>query len=170
MKLYRYVGPEAVAERVRGHSSGRPVRSVEDVINWVVAEQDVENESDGVVAAFVVDADGQLRIIDRRHDHAECTGAGPVLFAGEMKFIIHNESVLVVDVTNQATGYCPEPESWPVVHAALLAAGLQPPRGLRLACVFRRCPKCNSLNLVKDRNFVCDACAARLPLIYNVQA
>ena len=78
-------------------------------------------------------------------------------------------AVELAEVSNQSTGYCPEPESWPTVAAALTQAGLQPPDGFTLACEFRRCPKCNGITLVKDGVLRCGMCDAALPSAYNVQ-
>jgi hypothetical protein len=89
--------------------------------------------------------------------------------AGEMTFGVTGEQVAVAAVSNQSTGYCPEPVSWPAVEAALRSAGLVPPAGFTLACVFRRCVACGTKNLVKNGEFECGVCSADLPVEYNCQ-
>jgi hypothetical protein len=71
------------------------------------------------VATFVIDLNGDLLVADRRSEHVACAGGGPVLSAGEMFFLVEEDRVEVTDVSNQSTGYCPEPSSWPGVAAAL---------------------------------------------------
>ena len=42
-----------------------------------------------------------------------------VLGAGEMTFVQAGADWRVAEVTNQSTGFCPDPDSWPAVAAAL---------------------------------------------------
>ena len=86
-----------------------------------------------------------------------------------MTLVAGGGSVEVLSVSNQSTGFCPEPESWPAVEAALRRAGLARPGGFSPACVFRRCVRCGGLNLVKGGLFECAVCEAALPEEYNVQ-
>jgi hypothetical protein len=110
-----------------------------------------------------------LRVAPRRSEHVACAGGRPVLSAGEITFALAGRSVGVAEVSNQSTGYCPEPESWPAVEAALRRAGLEPPDGFSPACVFRRCEECGTVCLVKGGAFECAACGAGLPSKYNCQ-
>ena len=84
-----------------------------------------------------------------------------------MTFALADNRVSVIRVSNQSTGYCPEPESWSDVISALRAAGLEPTKGFDPLCEFRRCLKCGSLNLVKCGVFECGMCEAELPREYN---
>ena len=86
-----------------------------------------------------------------------------------MTFAVSGGAVAVTAVSNQSTGYCPEPASWPAVRAALLGAGLNAPDGFDPACVFRQCPACRVKNIVKGGDFGCGACEAELPAAYNCQ-
>ena len=167
MKLYRYVGPKVIADRVRTTSIGMPIGSADDVRAWV-RDTRQELSAGSVIATFVVAADGILRVADRHSEHVACAGGQPVRAAGEITFSL-GRTVEVVEVSNQSTGYCPEPESWPAVAVSLVAAGLPSPDGLTLACKYRRCEACQGLNLVKDQDFECGMCGADLPLNYNVQ-
>ena len=89
-----------------------------------------------------------------------------MLSAGEITFDCVN-GLQVVSVTNQSTGYCPEPESWPLVAAALDRIGLAHPDRFTLECVFRVCPSCGERNLVKEGWFVCEICGHELPNNWN---
>lgn len=167
MQLYRYVGPKRIADRVRSEPAGVPIRSPADVLAWV--RDTAQGLSGGcVIATFVVDAAGILLVADRRSEHVACAGRQPVRSAGEITFAV-GRAVEVAGVSNQSTGYCPEPESWPAVAAALTAAGLESPAGFSLACEFRRCVGCGSLTLVKYGVFECGVCGAELPVEYNCQ-
>jgi hypothetical protein len=168
MRLYRYVGPKSIADRVAAAPAGVPVRCAQDVAAW--ARDSGQYLVGGcVTATFVVDAVGQLLIADRCSDHVACAGGRPVRSAGEMTFALGHE-VVVVEVSNQSVGYCPEPESWPAVAEALARAGLEAPDGFALACVFRRCRRCGGLNVVKGGAFECEMCGAELSAAYNVQS
>jgi hypothetical protein len=151
--MYRYVGPKKIAERVRSAPAGARIESPEDV-----------------VATFIIDEAGWLRIADRRSEHVACAGGKPVRSAGEMTFNVRRGRVSVSWVTNQSTGYCPEPDSWPAVQAALARAGIAAPDGFSQAFEFRRCPQCGSINIVKDGVFECGACSTPLPEEWNLDA
>lgn len=120
-----------------------------------------------VTATFIVTEQGKLWIADRHSEHVQCARGEPVLSAGEMTFEIDRSSVAVSEVTNQSTGYCPEPESWFAVTAALNGAGLPHPAYWTSAFLFRLCPTCGMTNIVKEDWFECGVCGAELPLIYN---
>src|SRR5918911_838983 len=70
-----------------------------------------------------------LRLAARRTEHVACAQGAPVLAAGEIRFTRADVLPQVLEITNQSTGYCPEPESWPAVAAALSAIGLAAPDG-----------------------------------------
>jgi hypothetical protein len=85
-----------------------------------------------------------------------------------MTFTVRNRGATVTWVTNQSTGYCPEPDSWPAVEAVLARAGIGAPDGFNQAFDFRRCPNCGTINIVKDRVFECGVCSALLPEEWNL--
>src|SRR4051812_11691602 len=124
MRLYHYVGPREIAQRVRNAPPGALVASASDVLAWARLTQQQPDAAGCVIATFVVDATGALRVADRRSEHVACAGGGPVQSAGEITLALSGTLVSVVAVSNQSTGFCPEPESWPAVRAALEAAGL----------------------------------------------
>jgi hypothetical protein len=118
-----------------------------------------------ITATFVIDSKAKLRLADRRSEHVVCAGGQPVCAAGEMT--VDTASLAVVEVTNQSVGYCPEPESWPTVAAALDNIGVEHPGNYTTSLIFRRCPKCGETNIVKDNWFKCAVCAAKLPDEWN---
>ena len=123
-----------------------------------------------VVSTFVIDEAGWLRIADRRSEHVACAGGRPVRSAGEMTFAVRRSGASVTWVTNQSTGYCPEPNSWPAVEAALARTGIAAPDGFSQAFDFRRCPCCGSINIIKDGVFECAVCSTPLPGVWNLDA
>ena len=100
---------------------------------------------------FVVALDGVLRLAPRRSEHVALAGGQDVLAAGEMAFAAAGAGWRVAAVTNQSTGYCPDPDCWPAVAAALDRAGIPHPGGFTDRVVFRRCPDCGERNLVPGR-------------------
>lgn len=119
------------------------------------------------VLTYTVDPEGRLHVADRHSEHVACAGFRAVLGAGELTVIEGPRGVEILDVTNQSTGFCPEPESWPAVRDALARAGLVPPTGFGTAFVFPRCVVCGSIHVVKDGWFTC-ACGADLPEVWNL--
>jgi hypothetical protein len=117
---------------------------------------------------FVVGLDGILRVAPRRSEHVGCAAGAPVLSAGEITLSSDQGHWKVTDVSNQSAGYCPDPASWPAVSDALDRAGLEHPGRFTHPVVFRRCPRCQERNLVKDDYFACVICGAELPRTWNV--
>jgi hypothetical protein len=160
---HRYVGPGAIRDRERGEP-GVAVRSRADVESWLRGHPEAVAEG----ATFVVDRGGVLRLAPRRSEHIDCAGGEEVLAAGEIRFArVRGGGVEVAEVTNQSTGYCPDPDCWPAVAAALTAADVAAPAGFTCEFLFRRCEGCGQINIVKDGWFVCGGCDAELPRVWN---
>lgn len=162
---YRYVGPAELRALVRPEGEGRLIRSAEDLDVWVSGRPAAEVSEP---VTFVVDGAGVLRLAPRRSEHVVCAGGGPVLSAGEMTFGRESGRWVVREVSNQSTGYCPDTCSWPAVADALDAAGVGHPGGFTHEVVFRGCPACGELNIVRDEYFVCVFCDGPLPAGWNV--
>lgn len=158
---YSYVGPAAILERVAGAPPGVVVASADDAVRWLDGRRTREE-----IVTYTVGTDGSLRVADRRSEHVACAGFGPILAAGEMTLARTRTGAEVVAVSNQSTGYCPEPSCWPAVARALDAAGLAHPGAFTVAYEFRRCPACGAIHLVKDGDLTC-ACGAPLPAAWN---
>jgi hypothetical protein len=90
-----------------------------------------------------------------------------VLAAGEMRFVVGRDGWRVAEVTNQSTGYCPEPDSWPAVTAVLERENFRHPSDFTSKIIFRRCPDCGERNIVRDDDFNCAICGGTLPPQWN---
>ena len=168
MRTYRYVGPAEIRARSAGKPAGREIRSAADVIAWIRESGEAVRPGGSVAATFVVDPTGRFLIADRHSEHVACAGGGDVLGAGEVFFAVEGPSAVVIaEITNQSTGYCPEPDCWRAVETALERIGLDHPPGFTTECVFRKCEKCGSRNIVKDLWFYCAVCGHQLPAEWN---
>ena len=165
MKIYEYCGPRDISRYYSSSPPGQEVRSPENVRTWVNETRQVLDQGT-VIATFVIDQKGILRIVDRRSEHVACAGGIGVQSAGEITFDL-NDSLEVIEITNQSTGYCPEPESWAAVESALSKAGIPNPGGFTIKFVFRKCEKCGQRNIVKEDIYECSVCEAPLPKHYN---
>jgi hypothetical protein len=160
MKSYSYVGPPEIVAAISG-LGGRAIYSSEALLQWV-ADAEQSREPDGLFwATYVVLEDGQLYIADRRH--VACAVGQDVLAAGELAFVVDGEDLEVVEVSNQSTGYCPEPICGMAVIEALRRASIDFPKSLTVEITFRRCESCDERNVVRDCFFVCACCDADLP-------
>ncbi|WP_285567975.1 hypothetical protein [Streptomyces sp. RTGN2] len=117
---------------------------------------------------FVIGTDGVLRLAPRRSEHVACAGGDMVLSAGEISFVCDEGRWAVGEVSNQSTGYCPDVTSWTTVAHALDDIELGRPSGFTHEVVFRRCPDCQELNIVREDDFVCVFCGSGLPAAWNV--
>jgi hypothetical protein len=147
--VYAYTGPPELLAQVRPGVMGAPITSSADIDRMA---------PDGEPFTYVVDLDGTLRVAPRRSEHVACAGGRPVLAAGEIAFERPDGGWEVAEVSNQSTGYCPDPVSWPEVARALDRAGIAHPDGFTATFVFRHCPGCGELNVVKDEYYVCAFC------------
>lgn len=120
-----------------------------------------------LVFTFIVDKNGLLWVADRQSEHVSCGRGGDVLSAGEMTFDVENGRAIVSSVTNQSTGYCPKPESWPSVQAALDKAHVPHPGRFTQEFIFRLCEDCGQRNIVKENDYTCAVCGDELPQEWN---
>ncbi len=167
MTLYHYVGPDDIRSRAAGAPAGMVIASGHDLEEWLHRTGQQPNPQGLFPVTFVVDEDSLLRIADRGSEHVACAGGKQVLSAGEMFLRLTDPGVRVEEITNQSTGYCPEPESWLPLAAVLDRIGILHPGRLTLEIVFRRCPVCGERNIVRDHWFVCGVCGADLPAAWN---
>jgi hypothetical protein len=54
------------------------------------------------------------------------------------------------------------------VRHALNGAGIRHPGQLTQPIVFRLCPNCHHINIVREDDYVCAMCAGELPSHWNV--
>lgn len=164
---YRYVGPAPLAERARPGSGVVMVTAAAVLARWLAGRPlDEQREP----FTFVVGLDGQLRLAPRRSEHVDCAAGQPVLAAGEVFFEWDTAGWSVSEISNQSTGYCPDLDSWPAVATALDRVGVAHPGDFTHKAVFRRCPACSQLNIVRDGNFACAVCDSTLPADWNISA
>ncbi|MER5762849.1 hypothetical protein [Streptomyces sp. NPDC002082] len=161
------MGPPDLRALVRPEAEGRRIHSAADLEDWASALAAVELAEP---FTFVIDPAGVLRLAPRRSEHVVCAGGGPVLGAGEMRFREESGQWVVAETSNQSTGYCPDTSSWAAVAKALDAAGIEHPPGFTHEVVFRRCPSCGELNIVREEDFVCVFCDGDLPQEWNADA
>ncbi len=167
LQSYRYIGSKRIAQAVAGQAEGAPIQSVTDLERWIQDNPQLPDQWGLIVATFVITQDGILRLADRHSEHVACAGGRAVRSAGELGFAFGIDGWEVREVSNQSTGYCPEPTSWPEVANALESISLPHPGGFTQAYHFRRCPACHQLNLIKDETFVCAVCDHELPAEWN---
>ncbi|MFF8654568.1 hypothetical protein [Streptomyces huasconensis] len=159
MPVYEYVGPAEIRDSIPLEGGCR-VRSTEDLDRFMASREPDER---GELFTFVIDVSGDLRVAPRRSEHVACAGGGMVLAAGEIGFSPSPGRWAVTYASNQSTGYCPSPTSWPAVRRALEQAGIEPGSGFTHPVIFRRCTTCHEWNTVKELFFVCVFCDSDLP-------
>ena len=99
---------------------------------------------------------------------AGCAAGQPVLAACEVLFRGTGPGGRVIEISNQPAGDCPDPDSWPALARTLDRPGLAHPGGLTHSVVFRRCPACGQLTIVRDSDFACAVCDSPLPAQQNI--
>ncbi|MBN8613812.1 MAG: hypothetical protein J0L92_24665 [Deltaproteobacteria bacterium] len=155
---YPYVGPERIRVAALEQPEGTPMRSHDDLERWA------RDRATGELRApftYVVEVEGWLRLAPRESEHVACAGGREVLGAGELVLARDGGRWCVAEITNQSTGYCPDPTSWTAIAAALDRAGIARPPRFTVAFAFRWCA-CGALTVIKDDDYTCAACAAAL--------
>ncbi|KIQ62602.1 hypothetical protein TR51_26785 [Kitasatospora griseola] len=154
--------------RAGDHTLGRRVRTPAELDGWLGELAPAERAEP---VTYVIDPAGALRLAPRRSEHVACVGGAAVPAAGEIGFARQADGWWAVrEVSNQSTGYCPDLDCWPAVATALDRVGLPRPDGFTHACVFRRCPACAQVNLVKDDDLTGAVCDSALPGEWNLDA
>jgi hypothetical protein len=166
-RRYAYVGSKDVRRLLERNLPRYLIESANDVLHWIDDSRQVRSREKTVIATFIIDIQQRLWVNDRRSEHIVCAAGEDVLSAGEMTFAIHHQNVEVVEVTNQSTGFCPEPESWWAVESALERIGLPHPDDFTTSFLFRRCDNCKTTNIIKDMVFECAVCQAPLSQQWN---
>jgi hypothetical protein len=166
-RLYSYVGTTPSATLLAHQTPRHAICSAADVLVWWRATP--YNYKLPLTTTFVITPDTQLWISDQRSEHVVCARGQAVFAAGEMTFVAYQQQVTIVGITNQSTGYCPEPESWSAIESVLLATNIPYPAAFTAVFHFRRCEMCATTNIVKDQWFECAVCGATLPQHWNYQ-
>ena len=166
-KCYEYVGPHDIAVLLQCASDRMTIQCPFDAIEWIHQTKQHLSRQGTFTVTFVIDPHEQLWIADRHSEHVVCAQGQAVLTAGELTFVISDQQLAIVAVTNQSTGYCPEPESWTVVTGVCERLGVAYPAYWTTAYLFRRCARCGNTNLIKDDWFVCAICDGPLSATWN---
>jgi hypothetical protein len=164
-RRYDYAGPAEHFASAASGGRGTAITSMIEAEKWLAGRDPGERDEP---FTFVVDLVGFLRLAPRRSEHVGCAGGEQVLSAGEIAFTCRADGLAATQISNQSTGYCPDQASWPAVAAALERAGLSHPGGFTDTHIFRRCPRCRQINVVKDDHYVCAVCDETLPVRWNV--
>src|SRR6185436_71595 len=163
MRTYRYVGSEEIARQAQAAIERLQPTAPADIRAW-----SARVKRSALEFTYIVDTGGNLWLSDRRTEHVACARGAQVLGAGEIEIAVGPDRVTVASITNQSTGYCPEPDCLPAVRDALARAGLEPPDGFTYAFRFRRCPTCRGINILKDAMPECPSCGTDLPAAWNL--
>ena len=163
LRRYRYVGPAEL--RRETPAAGAIIVVSRDALDRWLAER-ARAELDEPFT-FVVALDGRLRLAPRRSEHVALAAGRDVLAAGEIVFSPGAGARRVLEVTNQSTGYCPDPDCWTAVGEALDGLGLNHPGDFTVKVVFRRCLSCAARNIVREGDFTCALCESALPTEWN---
>ncbi|WP_144868514.1 hypothetical protein [Hyella patelloides] len=166
-KLYNYAGSKEIKNAVANYPIGIQIQSKQDINNWIYSTNQGIDNSGFIICTFVIDLEGYLCIADRHSEHVACSGGNPVFSAGEIFFVPNKNEYEIAEISNQSTGFCPEPDSWFSVSQALDRIPLNHPGEFTMNFIFRRCVKCGLLNLVKENLFVCADCNTELPKNWN---
>lgn len=166
-KQYRYVGPSNIKQSALNGIDCKQIHNNEDLMKRLMELGFIFQQNNSLIVTFVIDKTGLLRISDRHSEHVACASGQNVLSAGEMTFVYNDKKIFIENITNQSTGYCPEPSSWSAVKSALDQMKIVHPTYFEPAFCFRRCTYCRQTNLIKDNWFVCAVCESELPKHWN---
>lgn len=161
---YRYVGSAEIRKQADAPIERFHPRSLRELHQWM-AHRSLRHAT----FTYVVTLDSRLLLSARGTEHVALAQGANVRGAGELSLEIPRGLVQLTSVTNQSTGYCPEPSCWPHVKAALEAVGIAPPNGFTHEFHFRRCTRCHTINLLKPEFPDCPVCGEQLPEQWNLR-
>lgn len=165
MKSYNYCGSHELLTLVSQLPKGYIIHSTADLMHWVLETEQVPVRCNSfqVVATYIINLTGQLVLADRHSEHVVCAGGQPVLGAGEIVLSYTKKVWSINEITNQSTGYCPDPESWQAVAQALRSLNIDFPATFTHTFIFRKCSQCHTVNIIKDNQFECAVCQLPIP-------
>ena len=119
VRAYQYIGSQDIIDNLPEKSARVSVTSAKDVLEWIKNTKQSPEYDSCYVATFIISTDGKLWINDRHSEHVLCANGEDVLSAGEITFGVDKDELEIIAISNQSTGYCPEPDSWDSVAIAL---------------------------------------------------
>ncbi len=167
MKTYKYRGSADLLDLVKASEKGKQLTSSKDVLDWIRDTIQYKDDNNEIIATYIIDERCYMRIVDRHSEHVVCAGGEQVLSAGEITFSFEDKKLIINEITNQSTGYCPETSSWVSVKEAIEKTGIPAPNQFGREFIFRRCEKCKAINIVKDEWYLCGECDTDLPRAWN---
>lgn len=162
--MYQYIGPKEILKQVKPERIGKMVQSEDDIKDWIASTNQKTDANDEIIATFIIDLEENIRINDRHSEHVVCANGNAILSAGEITFELDKNKISISKITNQSTGYCPSPKSWNSVEKVLRKTKVEFPDYWTTEFIFRICPNCKNINIVKDDFFVCMICENDLPV------
>jgi hypothetical protein len=168
MKIYRYVGPENLLNLIHADICREAVENADSVLSWIRQTDQILNYDNSTTATYIIDTNEIMWICDRHMEHVVCAIGMPVLSAGEVTFRINNNHVEIPYITNQSTGFCPEPKSWIAVNKALKKTNIKHPNKFSVNFIFRLCTNCSTINIVKENFYLCAVCNHALEKQWNL--
>ncbi|WP_083469641.1 hypothetical protein [Herpetosiphon geysericola] len=166
-RSYQYCGPIELSHMPDPLPSRSQICQRADAEAWIAAQRLGSAKHQQLTATFIIDQALQLWLADQRSEHVVCARGAAVLAAGEISFELEANRLSRCELTNQSTGYCPEPASWAVVQQVLDSIGLSHDGAWATSYEFRCCPACTMLNLIKEGWFFCAVCEHELPRQWN---
>jgi len=165
-KSYAYVGSKHILEETNLELGGHKISTVADIRAWI--KDRLADMYHGLITATFIINEAEALVISGRHtEHVMCAQGRNVLSAGEIIFHMEGKEIYISEISNQSTGYCPEPSSWPVVELVLARLGIDNPGYFTHAYDFRYCYACGNINLIKDEAYQCLVCGADLDRDWN---
>ncbi|MCL2716080.1 MAG: hypothetical protein FWD68_16305 [Alphaproteobacteria bacterium] len=164
---YRYAGPPSIRHTTNRDRQRFRVAGDSDLRNLLENLAGDPHLRGVFTITYVIDRQAELWIADRRSEHFDCAAGGRVLAAGEIGFDVLSTPIAIAEITNQSTGYCPEPGCWRNVAAVLDRLRIPHPPCFTSAFEFRRCDACGATNLIKEELFECALCGAALSRSWN---
>jgi hypothetical protein len=169
--VYSYVGEHeysAGGEGDTAEETRQRIASADEISAWVGKHGEEAEFDRSVPACYIVDTDYEFWIASRFSEHVTLAKARPVLAAGEVFFGEDGGVATVERITNQSTGYCPEPSSFKIAEFVLAKLKIPHPEEFDPAFQFRWCKPCGNIEIVKDGDFTCLMCGEELPEEWNL--
>ena len=143
------------------------VATVDGLLKWAIEAGNFSQGTASEIFTYTVLPGHRLFIADRHSEHVACARGSVVECAGEITFRRLKRGLVIEEVSNLSTGYCPESNTWVALDLALKAAGFPGVHGFTSAFEFRYCQRCLQTCVIKDEVYECPSCWQPLPAEWN---